>query len=214
MSEIKLIRLIPELMELGHFQAIDFKRELTLRNLRLHREDVIVKGERTESKWWGDVTINQTTGALEFSDLFVREDYVFTRDANNLALYRTHDVIWICDDDTEHPDKKVMPTKFYSVLDRMAEGKRRRRNIVDRLEYDMIGWIAVTESVDPLTAADMGRALFQILSADATRYLDVQDMAITTTIQDDTTTTWLDNVIAAGPPAVTIRAALIDSLTI
>jgi len=212
MSTLKLMRYIPDIMERDMaFTDVDFDTELKLKGFKLHVQNVLTKGERLTKRHYASAVYNEATTQIDYSDLVIEENYTFERGDNYLAKWRTHLIKWICEDETVHPTTKIMPNKYYTPMERMTEGKRRRANVINQLEYDIVIWITLTVPMDPFDAAEEGRAFFNEISAEVSSFLEVQDLAIHTAISTSTRT-WLDNVIVA--PDVTIRQVLISELTL
>jgi hypothetical protein len=145
----------------------------------------------------------------------VREDVVYTRAANGLALSRETVRTWFCEDGTAHPVGKTS-TKVYSddPVEQMDEGERRRGNVIKRLTIDVLGMLAATQTAGNLVAAELlGRDFTDLHAAAITSYLRIGDNA---TLQGEVVadpTPWLDNDLAAvGAPGVTIRQAIVSAL--
>lgn len=188
---------------------VDYITQITY---RLHpTNSIIVDGEIRQVDYYHAATMDPTTGAVTYSDLIVRESFVYTRDAVGFARGRTQTITWYREDDTAHPATKTR-VKLYEPDESLREGQRRRSNITDTLAMNMAGWLMVTQTQlpNPQDRLNLGRQFMRDHKLSFDMFIDTSSAAILTEVVADTTE-WLDDELA---PGVTIRATILDALNI
>jgi hypothetical protein len=186
--------------------AVDYIRSLSI---RLQPVLTFDKGEVTRRDFFETAVLSN--GQVVGTNLVVREDYVYNRDANGIVQSRDLTISWYADDDTVFTSK--VRSKLYTPMEGLREGKRFRANVIDQLQIDTLFLIMTTEGWDEPTAQAAGASFMFSVQTETTLYVEADDKAtLTAAINADTTHTWLDNVINPGPPAVTIRDYVIAGL--
>lgn len=179
---------------------------------RLFRQRNFVKGELQSIEFCAGYAGQGLSGPI-FNDAVVRENHVYARDANGFPISRTVTITWLKEDGSDHPDTKVY-TKFYSKLEAIREGKVRRKNLMDQLQIDVLGLIMMTETAltyDQQLALAQAFANANVMGMQA--YVELNDKAFFIgSIQADTTTDWLDNLVPNGGGA-TIRDFALAALS-
>lgn len=190
---------------------VDYRTDL---DRRLHPERIFVQGELQQVNYYDDVTV-EADGSLTFTDKILTEDYVYVRDVALFAVSRTLTITWYREDDSSHPTTKQM-LKFYSAAEKVQEGKRRRGNIVDKLENMVAGYLLATELAnnggDVQATLDMGRDFLKTYKTQIDLFVEGSIQDLYNDILADTTYPWLDNVISA--PSTTIRDAITAEINI
>ena len=110
-----------------HFHNIDYRKEISG---SLFPKRTKVQGEIVKVEWFRD---------KELTDLYLRVDISYTRDTIGTALERETTRTWINRDGSENSDTKVTEKSYIiNQEDQTAEGKRRRENIVNGLEFPVL----------------------------------------------------------------------------
>jgi hypothetical protein len=74
--------------------------------------------------------------------MIIKEITTFTRDALGFPTYKDVEVKWVCEDNSFHSTTKTW-RKYYSLLEKIQEGKIRRGNLFDKKEEQQ------TRLIDP-----------------------------------------------------------------
>jgi hypothetical protein len=183
--------------------------------IKLHRKSTIVKGECTKEEFY--VNYNGTT----YSDLIVKEEHLFARDALGFAASRTTTVTWYLEDGTPSTSTKTW-TKYYSNLEKIDEGKIRRGNLVDNLQMPCIGLISIAMIGTPnaTTAVILeGRRFLADYKIEFDNFIGASDKTILACLNDSNHEkyisvgeySWIDTMTPYG---MTIRQYLVNELTI
>lgn len=191
---------------------LDFVTGLTV---KLHRKSTIIKGECTEEEYFANYD-----GSL-YSDLIVKEETLYIRDALGFPISKTASLIWYRNNSAEHESKKTW-VKYYSNLEKIQEGKTRRGNLVSNLQMPCIGLIsiAMTGAQDPTTAVILeGRRFLADYSKEFTVFIEDSNRDIVQCLSDSNHSkyahqsnyTWIDTMTPYG---ITIRQFIISELTI
>ncbi len=212
MSDLILKRLVPDLDYDNSYSwhSINYANGL---GERLHKDVLnnIFRGEVREISFYiqdQNFSLDPSTGAVVSGTKVVREDHVYTRDANGLALRRDITISWLREDGSAHPSQKVR-TKLYSPLEQGREGTRRRSNVIDQMKLQLVGMLAATETAGDFTAAViLGQTFFTAHFQEIAEFVETASDQITADLIADTTP-WMNNFVAAG---VTIRAVLLDQV--
>lgn len=213
--DVKLFRYIP--MEFVSYDEppLDVNYETGL-TTRLHPTvSEMVDGEVRRIDYYASASIDMQTGAVSYSDLIVREDFAYQRDAVGFARARTQTITWYLEDGTPHPTTKQRP-KFYEPDESLREGMRRRGNITDKLAMDLAGILMVTQTqlANPQDRLDLGRDFMRFHKTSFDMFVDASSAQILYDVRDDAEpahAVWIDDEIA---PGVTIRATILDALNI
>lgn len=186
----------------------DYKRGLTD---TLFPKEYFNHGEMYKSEYFSDEA--QT-------DLVIRVDILYTRDAMGFATNRTTTRTWILEDGTEHPDTKVT-TKVYRMgtLGPIEEGIRRRGNIVKGLQMPILGMMIGTISAkdgesEPerqTRCVMLGRRFLEQHKNSFTMFTEDSNRQIVEDVSE-ATDFWIDAIVDAQ--GGTIREYIIEALNI
>lgn len=188
---------------------IDFNKSLEIR-LHPETEPYIVQGELQKTIYYSDVTINQD-GSQTFSNPVIEEVFTYIRTPEHFAVKRIHEIKWYNEDGTLNPDTKIIE-KFYSPQDSIVEGKRRRGNIVSRLTMLTFG---ILQSLNLGTGTEiiaMGQAFMNLHKSSIETYQLTGDPQLVADVQNDITTTWLNDVIDVN--GTTVRQVILNEINI
>ena len=145
------------------------------------------------------------------TDLVLKADIVYNRDTLGFVTSRTTTRTWICEDNTEHVDTKV-GIKEYTQEQAIAEGVRRRTNVVDGFQQPAIGLMVQYAAYTPTDAVIEGSRFMESIAAEIQSYIHTPRLNHFQDALTNATETWLDSVIDGG--TYTIRQYLIDFITI
>jgi len=133
-------------------------------------------------------------------DLVLKANFTYTRDALGNVQKRDATREWYKKDGSADPDKKT-DTKYYEGGKVVIEGKRRRENIVNNLEIQVLSIILVTQgaATDAAKKAvlDSGLAFMSEYDVCFSQFIKAQSLEINTAIDAANTTTypWLIDTI-------------------
>ena len=186
---------------------VDYKRML---DVRLHPVITnVFKGEVREITFYESVTVDPTTGVQTGVNPVVKEEYVYTRNADKIAQSRVMTITWFLKDGTEHPDTKVR-NKVYTNEQAISEGVTRRTNIIDFMQIPLLGQLMATVPCTYADAVDQGGLFFEKYVVEVETYkFSPRQQTLQNAIAADTEFAWLDNDIGGG---FTIRDYIIDQL--
>lgn len=105
-------------------------------DIKLHRKSNLVKGECKSEEFY------ENYDGITYSNLIVKENHVFIRDALGFAIKRDTTITWYNNDGQPNSLTKSLP-KFYSSVEQIEEGKTRRGNLVNALQMPTIGLISI-----------------------------------------------------------------------
>lgn len=176
-------------------------------DIRLHPKRTFIKGELTKVEFYS----SYDPGTETFDDLVVQEDYVYIRE-NGFVSSRELTITWVLADGTLSPNTKTR-IKYYDQGAALAEGKRRRKNLINNLSIQIVGLIAATEGVTVEEATATGEAFLDKHSADISTFELSGSDVLPQAIAADTEELWLDNPLPQDPET-TIREFIISELTI
>jgi len=151
------------------------------------------------------------------TDLILRVEIEYTRDALYLAIYRVVTRSWFKGDGTAHPDTKVTK-KIYTINidDQIREAHRRRQNIINHLLLEVLGMMVATMPGESM--ADIltdGREFNHDLQSEFDTYVAVGGEHIVEVVSGTTisgiTGNWIDNVIDGE--GTTIRQHMMEELS-
>lgn len=203
--------------------GLNYKTHL---NRSLIPDRTFVQGELRQVNWYADY--NPTTEV--YSDLILRVDVTYTRDAAGFALYRDTTRTWIREDDTDAAPVKTT-RKYYNGKDRDLEGIRRRGNIVSQVKtiisaHLMFGAVDPTDFAQTQAQLDIGRTFYEAREVEAKPFVELSRQDIFSNIAATPATgqdAWLDEVLRIGhdgsdpiehPLNVTCRQAILAELNI
>jgi len=168
----------------------------------------MIKGEVTCVDYFVDEAL---------TDLILKVEIEYTRDALYLALYRTVTRSWAKEDGTLHPDAKLTK-KVYTINidDQIKEAHRRRQNIIDRLLLVVLGMMVATMPGESMTdILKDGRDFNHDNEVEFATYISVGGTEIVTVVSGTTvsgiTGNWIDNVIDGE--GTTIRQYMMEELS-
>lgn len=186
--------------------AVDYIRSLSI---RLQPALTFDQGEVTRRDYFESAAL--VDGAIVGTNLIVREDFVYARDANGIVQSRTLTINWYAEDDSVVATK--VREKLYTPMEGLREGKRFRSNVIDQIQIQTLFLIMVTTGWDEATAQAAGASFMFSVQAETNLYVEADDKAtLTAAINADTAHAWLDNTIDPGPPAVTMRSYIVAGL--
>lgn len=124
-----------------HFHAIDYKKELTQ---ALIPKRTVTQGEVTKVEWYKSLDAQMAP-----TDLVLKVDIDYQRDATGFATSRVTTRTWINEDESENTDTKVT-NKYYFVnpSDMIDEGLRRRKLLVNSIQIPTLTFMS--EALMPL----------------------------------------------------------------
>jgi len=186
------------------FREIDFVRGLPK---RLHSKLTFVKGVLVKKEYFENAVPNPTTQQIDYSNLIVVEDHIYTRNEFGLAVMRDVHIRWVLEDETFSPDDRHR-YKYYDPVASLKEGEIRRRNVIDGLKPKILGMLQITGDT-PTEAFTDAQEFFQSYQGDINAYLESGGIALATRLQNDTEFAWLDSSIGQS----SIRSALIYEIT-
>lgn len=169
-------------------KGIDYKVGL---NTRLFEEAYINDiGFLERMDFYGSASYNTVLGAWEYSDKVVTESYMYTIDPKTkYVVARTKIITWFKEDNTAHPDKKIM-FKPYTFIEMEEEALRRRSNIIAQLKIELAkfgNWVMTQQYPDASQRPDSNEVVKQIAAPFNTglrNYIDAGDKSVVKLIQD------------------------------
>ncbi len=187
---------------------IDYIRELNQRLNPIITD--VYKGEVREITYYESVTLNPDGSQTGITEV-IRESFVYVRDASLLPIYRTMKIYWTLENGDEHFTFKQR-VKYYTSEQKIAEGQKRRRNIIDFMQIPVIGMLVVTEGLTTDEAITLGAEFFDSHTVDVSSYIYTpRTGALQDAIAVDTTD-WLDNVVNIPESGDTIKDYMLDQL--
>lgn len=109
-----------------------------------HKKRTITKGELLSVEYYRN--FDGTT----YSDLVVKEERVYTRNAMGLVMYRSMIISWYFEDGTVGEVKNT--TKFYSPQESIDEGMNRRGNMIADGKLYILGTVGLANGQDFLVS--------------------------------------------------------------
>jgi hypothetical protein len=187
--------------------TVDYTHELTQRLQPILTN--VYKGEVRQIIYYESAT-HDAYGQLVGTNPIVKEDFVYVRDVAKMVVSRTLTISWYRNDGTVHPTTKVME-KLYSPQEKIAEGQRLRKNIIDFCQPTVLAMIMATEQVDYNTAITLGAELSNTYSNEINSWVNAsRGNTLIQTVLENNTIAWLDNVVDAQ--GHTIRDHILDQL--
>jgi len=195
--EPKISKQVMESHAKKDFRSINYKTEL---EDSLFPKRTMIHGQVIKVDWYSDEAL---------SDLVLTVDITYNRDAVGFAIDRTTVRSWINGNGDVNPKIKTTKKKYnINVEDAIAEGKRRRKNIVDAVQLPVISFMV--ETLAPLTIPEIlliGRAFmddmedfFNKFISNSSTITDIEDpnigrKSIVVELERKATTdaTWLNN---------------------
>lgn len=183
--------------------------------IKLHRKATLVKGECVKEEFYANYD-----GEM-YSNLIVKEESVFTRDALGFPIFKDVTISWANEDDAFHKTTKTW-RKYYSSLEKISEGKIRRGNLFNSLQMPMIGLISLamleTNVPSPEVILEGRKFLaayknqFETFIADSNKEIILcLDQADHPNYIDSEVWPWIDYTTPYG---ITIRQFLLSELSI
>ena len=209
MSEIdNKIKIYDHTDQNDDFKEINYKTSLST---KLHPKRTFIKGELQKVEWYSEYD------GITYVDKVLECTIVYARDILGFAVSRTTTRTWFHVDDTPCEDTKVTIKYYTDSLESMSEGKRRRGNLISILMYDVMGLMIQTmipgDETDPAVVVQIGRDFLKDNQEEITAFVQESHTDFKTTmltIPD----TWLDYTPAALGGSVSIRAYIINELTV
>jgi len=121
----------------------------------LHKEEIISHdGFLNDIRYWKDYN-----GTI-YSNLWVHEHRKYNVDSDTgLAVTREMTIEWYLEDDTIGYTR-IYPLKYYNQVEAIAEGIRRRSNIIDKAKVYCINELGLNYSFDLLNSVKIQLDLF------------------------------------------------------
>jgi hypothetical protein len=202
-------------------KSIDYKKDLII---RLHPElKFNDHGFLTGCTYYTNLDITLDAygfSVFNFSNPIVDYSATYTSGSDGYVQSRVITRKWYMMDDTLSPDAKVS-VKIYDPLTSRAEGRRRRKNLINRLLIDTVGLIIITSGdLDTVSAAEEDAIPFMHdIEGDISAYYesgtkeDVQGNPCSL-IQTVSAHTYgrLDNFVPGTNDTVTIRMFILSRL--
>jgi len=171
----------------------------------LHKRPILEDGVRVSTEFYAQATPSPT-GPV-FDDLVAKVSFVFTRPDGVIAAARTHFPTWISESGVEI--RGTPQTKIFTPEEGLEEQKRRRSNIITRIQTVVIGSLMAGGFTQP-QAISQAQTLLEAHVNQIELYLGGGDPAIlVSSLQSDTLHTWLQAFIQ---PNVTLRAFILSNL--
>ena len=86
---------------------------------------------------------------------------------------------------------------------------------MQQLKLTLIGMIMATELISQSDAIDQAQSFYTLYQSQITSYVEAHvEIDLVTAVTNDETHTWLDNIIAPGPPPVDIRGYFLNEIVI
>jgi hypothetical protein len=206
-DHFKLYRLIwvpPHNLESVPYD-VDYVTGLTQ---RLHPVETYERGRIVRIDYFLNAGLD-AYGEKYGTDLFVTESFDYTNNAGGFAVSRVQVISWYLEDGTVGGTKERH--KLYNTKDSRAEGRRRRRNVIDISSMNVIKLLAGTETGGDINAAViMGVTFMAGYKLQTEAYLEMATNDLYTAVLSNTTASWLNNVINAE--GATIRMYLAGEL--
>lgn len=169
----------------------------------------IYKGEVREITYYADITVNPDTTITGVTPV-VKEEITYHRDVAKMVIYRVMKIWWYLKDGTEFSTHKER-VKYYTPEEKIMEGQRLRKNIIDYCQPKVLGMIMATEDVDYDTAVTLGAQLSNKYSSEMSSWVtSSRGNPLIQIVTDDTEILWLDNVV--NQQGTTIRDYILDQL--
>lgn len=178
---------------------------------RLFAKRTFVQGELQRIDWYAD--------EME-TDLVIRVEVVYERDAVGFATRRTTTRTWIKEDGTDASPQKITIKNYTSdMLGQIDEGVRRRGNLVKGIQMPVMGMLLATISAkDGESEIErqsriilLGRKFLSDNKKYFTAFTEDSNREIVNVIEGSTDF-WMDNVIDGN--GTTIRQYLVNELNI
>lgn len=196
---------------------LDFRTSLTK---VLHRKSTLIKGECVKEEYYENCNVD-AQGNLTYSNLIVGEHHSFIRDPLGFPVMRNSHLHFYDKNGAESPESKHW-TKFYSMLEKIQEGKTRRGNLVDNLQMPCVGLISIAMTGNPVPTSAVileGRSFLFDYKKEFDAFVDESNRDVVACFADAnhpryasaSKYSWIN---AMTPYGVTIRQFLIGELTI
>lgn len=170
------------------FRDVNYKNGLTT---RLHPRHTFERGVIVRTGYFAYMSFNPATYQFDFSEEVVREDYVYQRDANGFAQSRVMSITWFNNDGTVNEATKNR-VKIYTTAESIRETARRRQNILDQLQVDLMGIFMQALGDTQRDAVRRGQQFWKGHSNGIALFKDIGDEeTLISEIANDTENTWL-----------------------
>lgn len=184
--------------------TINYKTEL---NKRLHKERLFEKGELIQVNYFDyklepEEVDGETTYNLVKTDLVVKVDISYKRDANGNALSRTTVRTYTqLLDPTSFGSNFKETTKLYDVNQSYIESKRRRTNVIDGILSKLNSYVSLDVGFGDLMVSCNASITPYILYGSNELYLEISTYVLPA----------LDELV--GGSELTVRETLLEELT-
>lgn len=197
---------------------IDYKTGLTI---SLFPARVMVQGELQEVTYYAEYDALEAYELDKFKQPVLKVEINYTRDSLGFAQYRSTTRSWYYEDGTMCTSVQKITSKVYDFLGTIAEGKRRRQNIIDGSMIPVLGMMIQTCLVAPqqnpplfATQPELVLEARRFLSSCKAHIIDFVDDSSTEFSDWLSTATevWLNNVIHQN--GTTIRQWLMNEIDV
>ncbi len=154
---------------------INYKTEI---NSRLHPVHTFIHGELQETIYY----LQYDEETKEYSDKILRVTFTYIREGG-FAKKRIANRTWFYNDGSESIEHKTC-IKYYSNLDAIVEGKRRRSNIINEMSLNVVGYLMAFEGLDLTNATLKARTFGSNLKTEITLFIDESIKDLITEIND------------------------------
>lgn len=183
-------------------------------NRRLYYKQYFIQGELYLQEYYANTATGSDSWPT-YSDLILTENMVYTRDDLGFAKERTTTIAWILENNTPHPQNKVLH-KTYSILESQLEGITRRSNIINQLSITVAGiliQVLPTNSTypDDQSKIEVGRQFLQTHKLSCDMFVQASERIIVSDVKY-ATDFWLNIPIDAN--GTTIRTVLLSEIDI
>jgi hypothetical protein len=214
----KIVKLIPlNLRNQGSFQGANYNTDIVDpagNNSRLYKKVYMDRGEIYKVEYYRNC-VKDTLGNLTFGDLIVVENYQYARDSFGKSTERLLTINWLCDFPDENGQPVYWPVpklrrKFYSDQESIAEGLRKRENIIN----DSRSLIRSTLILNGLSEQQAENRVTHFFISYKERLdlflINEEYYNMTVRLRDDLEFSWLNNLTTSGQ---TLRNVLMSYFT-
>jgi hypothetical protein len=177
----------------------------------LYKRRVFVKGELLMVEYYGEYDIMTST----YSERIIREIRTYQRFNGYLAL-RVMDIQWFDSDGAICDTKQTI--KYYSAIESIQAGSRRRENLIEEVKIVTVGLIQMTEALTLPEAETIGKVILTILSDNIQLYVKGEEAPLLNQIMTMQDVEELDNIIPGtnqgSSPGIKIREYMYSELII
>lgn len=176
---------------------------------RLHPKLTFHRGVLVEKVFYKDLSVDPETQVFTYTQPVVRETFAYQRDVKGFAQSRLQTIQWVNRDGT-YNDRTKTRVKVYTPQESIGETHRRRSNILDQMQVEMLALLQAYAGMTQAEAIAEGQSFYSSLSTEIALYRDIgEHTTLWQSIWDMTGRTWLDAEIA---PSFAVRDHLISRI--